>query len=138
WAPSIGHLAGIRIRVHMLFILYIFFELLSARDGFLFTAHFLFVLFGSVFLHELGHCFTARRVGGSADEVLMWPLGGLATVDAPRAAWPQFLTAAGGPAVTLLLFVVSGVLLWLGVGNSARIGLNPFLWPEFTNPWLSV
>src|SRR5207253_7891282 len=103
WSPTIGHVSGVRIRVHMLFILYIVFELIGAGSAFFTTAHYLFILFGSVFLHELGHCFTARRVGGSADDVLMWPLGGLATVDAPRTPWPQFLVVAGGPAVNVVL-----------------------------------
>ena len=35
-------------------------------------------LFTSVLIHELGHCFAARRLGGEAHEILLWPLGGLA------------------------------------------------------------
>lgn len=36
------------------------------------------VLFSSVLVHELGHSLAARCVGGRADEIVMWPLGGLA------------------------------------------------------------
>lgn len=137
WAPSIGTVFGIRIRVHMLFILYIAFELLGAGGNFLYSAHFLFILFGSVFLHELGHCYAARKVGGSADEVLMWPLGGLATVDGPRTPWPQFAIAIGGPCVTLLLLVISRTIMWLAMGANRHVPMSPFWWPNFSNPWVS-
>src|SRR5947207_3103150 len=36
--------------------------------------------FGLVLLHEFGHVFACRSVGGTADRVLLWPLGGLAFV----------------------------------------------------------
>ncbi len=38
------------------------------------------VLLGTVLIHELGHALAARRVGGHADGILLWPLGGLAFV----------------------------------------------------------
>ena len=38
----------------------------------------LFLVFFSVLLHEFGHCFAARWVGGDANDILMHPLGGLA------------------------------------------------------------
>lgn len=34
------------------------------------------VLLGTVLIHELGHALAARRVGGHADGILLWPLGG--------------------------------------------------------------
>jgi len=34
--------------------------------------------FGLVLFHELGHVLACRQVGGAADRVLLWPLGGLA------------------------------------------------------------
>ena len=40
----------------------------------------IFVFGMLVLVHELGHCFACRRVGGEADDVLMWMLGGLALV----------------------------------------------------------
>lgn len=38
------------------------------------------ILLGTVLIHELGHALAARRVGGHADGILLWPLGGLAYV----------------------------------------------------------
>ncbi|CAK9053316.1 unnamed protein product [Durusdinium trenchii] len=34
----------------------------------------------TVLLHELGHVWAAKRVGCSADHILLWPLGGLAFI----------------------------------------------------------
>jgi Zn-dependent protease len=68
-------------------------------------------LFLIILLHEFGHCFAARRVGGRAEEILLWPLGGLAYVDAPNTPSAQMKTAIGGPMVNVLIGLVLGPLL---------------------------
>lgn len=123
WAPTVARIAGIRVRMHMLFILFIVLELLMAGPAFLFVLQWLFILFGCVFLHELGHCFAARRMGGTAHEVLMWPLGGLATVDAPRAPWPQFVTVVCGPLVNVAIVAVTWLVLKTGLARSGDVEL---------------
>src|SRR6185437_3559566 len=35
-------------------------------------------LFGIVVLHEFGHALACRLVGGLADTIVLWPLGGIA------------------------------------------------------------
>ncbi len=62
-----------------------------------------FMLFAAVLLHEFGHCFTARAVDGDADDILMWPLGGLASVQLPSVPRAHLLTPLGGPGVNLIL-----------------------------------
>jgi Zn-dependent protease len=74
-------------------------------------------VFGIVLLHEFGHCFTARWVGGQADEIVMHPLGGLAFARPPRRPLPTFLTVAGGPAVNVVICVVCGVALYFLTGG---------------------
>lgn len=81
------------------------------------------VLWGSVLLHEFGHCWGARRTGGNANEILLTPLGGLAFTQARRRPWPTFVTVACGPLVTLALFLV-------GVG-----GLYLLLNRTILGPW---
>ena len=34
------------------------------------------ILFTTVLFHEWGHCFANYRVGGSAEQILLWPMGG--------------------------------------------------------------
>src|SRR5579862_47844 len=92
---------GIRVRMHASMLLLIVLGLAtSGMQGGLGVSNAMIgslVLFTIVLLHEFGHCFAARWVGGEANDILMWPLGGLAYCDAPRRPWPQFVTAAGGP-----------------------------------------
>ena len=43
-------------------------------------------LFALVTLHEFGHALACRQVGGSADQIVLWPLGGIAFVRPPQRA----------------------------------------------------
>lgn len=121
----LGRLFGIDVHVHVLFLIWIGFELLNAgprwRTELLFTA----MLFGIVLLHELGHCFGARSVGGSAENILLWPLGGLAYADAPMTPWAQFVTVACGPLVNVILCVVSAAVLMVASGHLDVVSPNP-------------
>lgn len=130
WSIPLGRVAGISVRLHLLFLLFIVIRLARAVSvdrgdpmpmvlGM--TALMLAVLFGLVLLHEFGHALACRRVGGVADEILLWPLGGLAFCHPPNAWRAHFITAAGGPAVNvvacLLLAPTLGLLTgeWVGV-----------------------
>jgi Zn-dependent protease len=69
------------------------------------------MLFLVVLLHELGHCFGARAVDGDAQDVLLWPLGGLAYADVPHTPRANFIYTAAGPAVNVLLCLAAALLL---------------------------
>jgi Zn-dependent protease len=64
-----------------------------------------FALFASVLLHEIGHVVAARRSGGTADDIVLWPLGGLAGVSYGPSPMSRFFTAAAGPLVNLMLLL---------------------------------
>lgn len=65
----------------------------------------------SVTLHELGHSLTAMAFGCRVRDITLMMLGGCATLlSMPRKAWQEFLMAAAGPAVSLLL-ALAGLLL---------------------------
>jgi Zn-dependent protease len=111
WSIPLFRLFGIHVRVHIFFfVITIGLFLRQTRllqydhvwwlDLFLLSV---VVLFGSVLLHEFGHCFGARYVGGEAREILIWPLGGLAFVEVPHRWRALFLMVAAGPAVNLLI-----------------------------------
>ncbi|RMF76057.1 MAG: hypothetical protein D6744_12665 [Planctomycetota bacterium] len=122
----IGQIAGINIRVHILFIIWIVFELATSGVGWRFEAQMYGLLFGIVLLHELGHCFGARAVGGDARDIVMWPLGGLAFAHAPMTPWAQFVTVAAGPAVNLVFCLISGGLLVGYLGTLDAVSFVPF------------
>ncbi len=127
---------GITIRIHILFVVFILGMLLwasTSRDwpagSGLGMLVFLAVMFISVLLHEFGHCYAARLVEGDADEVLLWPLGGLARCDVPHTPRANFLTAAGGPAVNLLLCMLTGLILFV-------CGFRPPFNPWYTEAFI--
>src|SRR5437870_4230278 len=125
WSFPVGRLSDISVRIHVLFPLVALGMILRVAlqkepeppadplptGLWLDAAMVMGLLFFSVLLHELGHCFAARRVGGDADEILLWPLGGLAACDVPHQPRAHFITAAGGPAVNLLICLICGLAL---------------------------
>jgi len=68
-------------------------------------------LFVIVLLHEYGHCFAARSVGGNAEEIILTPLGGLAMAYAPHDPWARFVTVIGGPLVNVAICAICGGIL---------------------------
>ncbi len=71
-------------------------------------------LFLIVLLHEGGHALACRSVGGKADEIVLWPLGGVAYVAPPMRPGATLWSIAAGPLVNVLLFVPLSLLLVLG------------------------
>lgn len=63
-------------------------------------------LFGLVLLHEFGHALACRQVGGQADRILLWPLGGVAIVDPPQRPGATLWSIAAGPLVNVALIPV--------------------------------
>ena len=68
-------------------------------------------LFVIVTLHEFGHAFACRSVGGRADQIVLWPLGGVAYVDPPQRPGALLWSIAAGPLVNVLLVPPLGVLV---------------------------
>src|SRR6266545_6146815 len=117
WSLPLGRLFGVTIRVHLLFPVMMLgligrVAYLDWRPNLWVEATFLMLLlFFCVLLHEFGHVFGARWVEGDANEILLWPLGGLAYTDVPHTPRANLLTALSGPLVNLLLCL--GALLVL-------------------------
>jgi Zn-dependent protease len=63
-------------------------------------------LFGIVLLHEFGHALACRQTGGTADQIVLWPLGGIAFVNPPRRPGAMLWSIAAGPLVNVLLVPV--------------------------------
>jgi Zn-dependent protease len=63
-------------------------------------------LFLIVLLHEFGHAFACRQTGGEANQIVLWPLGGIAFVKPPPRAGAYLWSIAAGPLVNAALFPV--------------------------------
>jgi Zn-dependent protease/predicted RNA-binding Zn-ribbon protein involved in translation (DUF1610 family) len=75
-------------------------------------------LFVIVLLHEFGHALACRSVGGKADRIMLWPLGGVAYVNPPQRPGAQLWSLAAGPLVNVA-FVP---LTLIAYGLAARAG----------------
>lgn len=129
WAVPAGSISGIRVRIHLLFIVYAVAQVLwSINRGFFgpgYTALAMAALFVVVLMHELGHCVACRWVGGEADEILMWPLGGLASCHPPNDWRASLITTLGGPAVNVVILPITSAALW-AAGRPGTILFDPF------------
>jgi Zn-dependent protease len=75
-------------------------------------------LFLIVLLHEFGHALACRQVGGRADQIVLWPLGGVAYVDPPPRPGATLWSIAAGPLVNVALMPILYLLAALPVGGS--------------------
>jgi len=71
-------------------------------------------LFLIVLTHEFGHAFACRSVGGQANLIVLWPLGGVAYVAPPQRPGAQLWSIAAGPLVNLILTPILIGLVILG------------------------
>jgi Zn-dependent protease len=137
WGVSLFRLFGVRVKVHVLFLLVAGGLLLRMAlvegQPIAWTDLLLFwgpLLFAVVLIHEFGHVFATRAVGGTAHEVMLWPLGGFASVDVPRQPHAYFWSAAGGPLANVVVCLSTAVVL---IAAGFWPNLNPLTNP-FTAP----
>jgi Zn-dependent protease len=64
-------------------------------------------LFVIVLMHEFGHALACRQVGGQANEIVLWPLGGIAFVQPPARPGALLWSIAAGPLVNVVLLPVT-------------------------------
>jgi Zn-dependent protease len=69
-----------------------------------------FSLFAIVLLHEFGHAFACRQVGGEANYIVLWPLGGIALAKPPPRPGATLWTIVAGPLVNVALWPVLRML----------------------------
>jgi Zn-dependent protease len=67
-------------------------------------------VFVIVLIHEFGHALACRQVGGIADRIVLWPLGGIAFVNPPRRPGAYLWSIAAGPLVNVILLPVLAFL----------------------------
>ncbi len=70
-------------------------------------------LFAIVLTHEFGHALACRSVGGQANQIVLWPLGGVAYVSPPQRAGAMLWSIAAGPLVNVVLFPIFSMIWWL-------------------------
>ena len=110
-------LAGIDVFLHWSWFLVAFYEISERSSQYrslAWNAAEYLALFAIVTLHEFGHSLACRQVGGRADKVVLWPLGGVAYVDPPQRPGATLWSIAAGPLVNVALVPVMVGLAFLG------------------------
>jgi Zn-dependent protease/predicted transcriptional regulator len=112
-ALKIGSVSGIKIEVHWSFTLLLiwvaFLEIQKGSDlnRILLNEALILVLFVCVILHELGHALTAKKFGVKTKNILLLPIGGVATLEKmPEKPAQELWIALAGPAVNLVIAIL--------------------------------
>lgn len=133
WSVRLFVFRKIDVRIHLITIVFMIGVVLASITTVgdrgwlqLITLSFgMLALFVVVLLHEFGHCFGARFSGGSANRIVMLPIGGLALA-MPRHHWKSHLiTAVAGPAVNVAILPFTAAALW-AIGQGQSVVFNPF------------
>ena len=116
--------AGIRVYLH--FTWFLIAALQITRFGYRYrnpiwgTAEYV-TLFLIVLLHEFGHALACRQTGGQADQIILWPLGGIAFVRPPPRPGAYLWSIAAGPLVNVALMPVFVIIVFVAFQLEWRI-----------------
>ena len=129
WSLTIGRIAGTDIRLHFTFLLFLVWigvadYLQRGAAAAIDTVTFILLVFLCVTLHEFGHIAMARRFGIRTPQVILSPIGGIASMERmPEKPRQELLVAIAGPLVN----VVIALLLMAGFGiGIERINTSDF------------
>jgi Zn-dependent protease len=101
WSVPLGSIAGIRIRLHLSFLLLVLFVVAAGGaqtlPAVLAELAWLGAVFGGVLVHELSHSIVARHYGVVVRDILLLPIGGLSEMEMPRDARQELAISGAGP-----------------------------------------
>ncbi|MEE8389256.1 MAG: site-2 protease family protein [Anaerolineae bacterium] len=124
WSFPLAEVKGIKIQVHVTFILALIWAAMEwgitrglGLTGALYGIIFISLLFLCVTLHELAHSLVALRYGVQVRDITLLPIGGLARLEGELTRpVHEFWVAIAGPAVNIILAAMLGAIAvpWLG------------------------
>ena len=109
--------SGITVFLHWSWFLLAVYEINARRGGYSsvsWTVAEYLALFFIVMLHEFGHALACRQVGGTANQIVLWPFGGVAYVNPPPRPGATLWSIAAGPLVNVALLPVILAIRMLG------------------------
>ena len=133
WRFHLTRIAGIDIYVHATFFLLLAFLLVAAYAGpdgdwGAVVGRFIFVvlLFAIVVMHEYGHVLAARRYGIGTRDIVLYPIGGVASLERmPDKPHQELIVALAGPAVNVVLAAILFVINYF-VGTTTFPDIMPW------------
>jgi Zn-dependent protease/CBS domain-containing protein len=136
WSLHLVTVAGIPIRLHFTFLLFLLWIGFAGAQGFQWTrVLFVLTLFACVIFHELGHSLVAMRYDIPVSSITMYPIGGVAAIEKQPEPKQEFWIALAGPAVNVVIAAILYVVLAIQgqtstltqTVSSEQIGTGSFL-----------
>jgi len=120
-------IAGINVYLHWSWFLVALYEIRgrSQYSSMVWNVVEYLALFAIVLTHEFGHALACRQVGGQANRIMLWPLGGVAYVNPPERTGAQLWSIAAGPLVNVALIPLLMAALY-----AARVAALPSASPD--------
>src|SRR5262249_23401808 len=103
-------IAGIQVYLHWTWLLIAYFEIVNRVNRYqsmTWNVVEYLAIFGIVLVHEFGHALACRQVGGQANRIMLWPLGGVAFVQPPPRPGAFLWSIAAGPLVNVVLVPIT-------------------------------
>lgn len=135
------HFLGIDVHLHWSWFLVAFYSMSWRFKGYespVWGVLEYLALFGIVLMHEFGHSLACRQVGGKSDQIVLWPLGGVAYVAPPPRPGATLWSIAAGPLVNVALLPVlfGGLYLasrgWEGQSPDVYRFIQALAWINFS------
>ena len=115
---KLGERAGIGVYIHAALLLFVGWVALvywiqeQTLAAVLSAIGFILALLACIVLHELGHAFMARKYGIKSRDIVLLPIGGVASLERmPARSTQELWVALAGPAVNVAIAVI--LYLWL-------------------------
>src|ERR1700690_3495112 len=134
----LGRIAGVDIFLHWFWFIAAIYEIQIGSRRYSSIAWSIaeyLALFLIVLTHEFGHAMACRQVGGTANRIVLWPLGGVAFVNPPQRPGATLWSIAAGPLVNVALlpvlyaaFAMSGSMGWAQTMPDAYHLVRAILW----------
>jgi Zn-dependent protease len=131
-------LAGIDVYLHLTWFLLLLYGISIRSKEFsshVWNALEYVALFGIVLTHEFGHALACRQVGGKADQIILWPLGGVAYVAPPQRPGAVLWSIAAGPLVNVVLVPILSIF-WFAASNAGLDETIPNLYQFIRTVWI--
>ncbi len=120
WSFPAGRLFGVDIRIHVTFLFLLGFVWFSESLTMGVTGPgrglaLVFIIFGSVIVHELAHAIVAQRNGIVVRSIVLLPIGGVTLMEDSSAGKPDpardIRVAVAGPLLNLLVAAIAGAVI---------------------------
>jgi len=97
------------------------------------------LFFASIVAHELGHSLVSNRIGLPVPRITLFIFGGIAQLSRePERPRDEFVIAAAGPLVSLILALGFGVLAWVGTVMTRPLLIKAGQWLGMINLVLAL